>query len=82
MFNETYNLLLEKFNVDDTVISQLIPYAYDFDEDYYLHFSEFNKIGNNPNSQYDTPQGIYLYPLKEYWNMFLKKNLSFSVEKY
>jgi hypothetical protein len=28
------------------------------------------KVGVNPNSRYNTPNGIYLYPLKEAWNAY------------
>lgn len=55
---------------NDTV-NLLKPYAND--PTIYLHFSEFNKLGINPLSSYDTPAGIYLYPLNIYWKKYVEK---------
>ena len=32
---------------------------------HYMHFSDLNKIGIKPQSQYETPLGIYFYPVNE-----------------
>lgn len=39
---------------------------YKDDPDVYISFTEIDKIGINPQSVYDTPVGIYCYPLKEF----------------
>lgn len=38
---------------------------YKDDDDVYISFTEIDKIGINPRSKYNTPVGIYTYPLKE-----------------
>jgi hypothetical protein len=40
------------------------------DSDVYISFTEIDKIGINPKSKYNTPLGIYTYPLKEIWEMY------------
>jgi hypothetical protein len=39
-------------------------------DDIYISFRNINKIGINPSSKYNTPNGIYTYPLKEAWKKF------------
>lgn len=39
-------------------------------DDYYISFTQIEKIGINPQSKYDTPLGIYTYPLKEAWREY------------
>ena len=34
------------------------------DDNIYISFTEIDKLGINPNSEYQTPLGIYTYPLK------------------
>jgi uncharacterized protein YjbI with pentapeptide repeats len=36
----------------------------------YISFTSVDKIGINPTSKYNTPLGIYCYPLKEIWNRY------------
>lgn len=43
----------------------LLPYRHE--DDIYISFTEIDKIGINPRSGYQTPLGIYTYPLKEVW---------------
>ena len=40
---------------------------YKDDPSIYISFTEINKIGINPVSKWDTPLGIYCYPLKDTW---------------
>ena len=40
---------------------------YKDDPDIYISFSNIPKIGINPKSDFNTPLGIYTYPLKEIW---------------
>jgi hypothetical protein len=37
------------------------------DPDIYISFRNINKIGINPKSRFNTPNGIYTYPLREIW---------------
>jgi hypothetical protein len=43
---------------------------YKDDPNIFISFTEINKIGINPLSTYDTPLGIYFYPLKETWEKY------------
>lgn len=47
---------------------------YKDDDDVYISFTEIDKIGINPKSKYNTPVGIYTYPLKE----FIKDYMGFD----
>jgi len=40
---------------------------YSKDPDIYITFTEIPKVGINPKSGFNTPLGIYTYPLKELW---------------
>ena len=43
----------------------------------FISFTEINKLGLNPLSEYDTPLGIYCYPLQVVWNTYnVDKNKS------
>jgi hypothetical protein len=46
----------------------LLPYKYD--DNAYIHFSDLNKLGMNPLSDFQTPYGIFAYPLKEIWKEY------------
>lgn len=39
-------------------------------EDYFISFTKIDKIGINPQSKYETPIGIYAYPLVEYFERY------------
>jgi len=39
---------------------------YKDDKDVYISFTEIDKIGINPKSKFNTPVGIYTYPLREF----------------
>ena len=48
----------------------------------FFHFSDLNKLGINPQSNFDTPLGIYGYPLDEHsWTDFVNKDLPFATER-
>lgn len=40
----------------------------------YISFTQINKIGINPQSEYNTPLGIYCYPLSEFKVKFIYKD--------
>ena len=43
---------------------------YKDDPNIFISFTNIEKIGINPFSTYDTPLGIYFYPLKETWEKY------------
>jgi hypothetical protein len=43
---------------------------YKDDPDIYVSFTDLNKIGIKPLSGFNTPNGIYTYPLKEIWKEY------------
>jgi len=45
---------------------------YKDDPDVYISFTEIDKIGINPLSKYNTPVGVYAYPLKEFIDKYFK----------
>jgi hypothetical protein len=49
---------------------------YKDDDDVYISFTEIDKIGINPRSKYNTPVGIYTYPLKQFYKLYLKPALN------
>lgn len=46
------------------------------EDDVYVTFTELNKIGINPRSEYRTPVGIYAYRVKDVWNNFTSQRLA------
>lgn len=53
---------------------KLSPYEqlekYKDDPDVYITFTERDKVGINPNYVFNTPLGVYAYPLKDVWKDF------------
>jgi len=49
---------------------------YKNDEDVYISFTEIDKIGINPKSKFNTPVGIYTYPLKEFSEKYIFGSIS------
>jgi hypothetical protein len=48
----------------------------------FLHFSDINKLGINPQSHYNTPLGIYAYPNTAYIrNLFRRGKLPFAQDR-
>lgn len=65
-----------ELNKKISIIDQLSPYK--DDPSYFISFTDINKIGLNPSTTYDTPLGIYTYPLKEIWNDFVNNEIPFA----
>jgi hypothetical protein len=51
-------------NQTESAIDILLSYA--DDPDIYISFTNIDKIGINPSSKFNTPNGIYSYPLKQF----------------
>lgn len=47
---------------------QLVPFKND--PNAYIHMTNINKLGIAPLSGFDTPLGIYAFPVKEVWNEY------------
>jgi hypothetical protein len=48
----------------------------------YFHMSDLNRLGINPQSKYDTPLGIYAYPLNDHmYEKMRTKTLPFAEER-
>ena len=61
--------LLEIFRLDErnaNITDVLRPYR--DDPEMFISFVSIPKLGINPRSPYDTPLGIYAYPLKDIWD--------------
>lgn len=54
---------------------------YKDDKDVYISFTEIDKIGINPRSKFNTPVGIYTYPLKEFAERYIFGSMS-AVDEY
>lgn len=58
-----------KYNSNDILIKFIN------EDNYFVTFTETNKVGINPRTKYNTPLGIYSYPIKEAYNYyFIKEN--------
>jgi hypothetical protein len=44
---------------------------------YFIHFTDMEKLGINPKYGYNTPSGIYAYPLREMWDKLVKKRIPY-----
>lgn len=58
----------EEKNPRVSAIKALEPYKND--EDVFITYTQIEKVGVNPGSSYNTPNGIYTYPLKEAWEKY------------
>lgn len=43
---------------------------YKDDPDIFISYTDIPKIGMNPKYNFDTPMGVYFYPLQSFWNHF------------
>jgi len=71
----------EGVRLDTTVqmLKKLAEGSDDLEPTAFIHFSDINKLGINPKSQYDTPLGIYAYPNTTYIrNLFERGKLPFA----
>ena len=63
-------LLEERAKVVQRQSAYDILKEYKDDPNIYISFTDIDKLGINPQSGYNTPLGIYTYPLKEIWKSF------------
>jgi hypothetical protein len=57
------------------IISALEPYKNK--KGYFVHFTNVDKLGFNPRTTHNTPQGVYAYPLKEMWKNIVKDKIPY-----
>jgi hypothetical protein len=65
-------------NINKTISTYEQLLKYKDNPNIFISFTEINKIGINPSSPYDTPLGIYCYPLQKIWQHYkidIKKSL-------
>lgn len=95
-FQDNWNSFLDESRIDEktraekegvklpSTAEQLEKYvAKDFTKpEYYMQFSNVNKLGINPKSGYRTPLGIYSYPVtKQIYNLFINGRLPFAQDR-
>jgi hypothetical protein len=51
---------------------------YKDDPDIYISFTYVDKVGINPRSTFNTPLGIYTYPLKEMWKDIVNDTIPYA----
>lgn len=50
--------------------------------DIFIHFSDLEqKLGINPRSKFNTPNGVYSYPLKEIWDLLENNKIPFAGDR-
>jgi len=62
-----------ELNKKESVYEQIKKYI-DSGKEYYISFTSIDKIGINPRSRYNTPIGIYTYPLREIYESYENTN--------
>lgn len=75
---------IKKFNLDEKIYDSelgtgISSTEYIFEkyyksknpEDYFISFTAIDKLGINPRSDYKTPIGIYTYPVKEFFEIYV-----------
>lgn len=65
-----YFILFEGNNRDFVPWYNKIPDEMKDDPYTFISFTDLEKLGINPSTQYDTPAGIYCYPFREMYNYF------------
>ena len=95
-FQDNWNSFLDESRIDEktraekegvklpSTAEQLKKYvAKDFtDPEYYMQFSNVNKLGINPKSGYRTPLGIYSYPITDrLYRQFVAGKLPFAQDR-
>lgn len=83
-FKEIYEIIEARRNpeLNPKISAYEALKQYKDDPDIYISFTDVNKIGIKPLSEYNTPNGIYTYPLKEIWKEYridIKKSIGKSV---
>jgi 8-oxo-dGTP diphosphatase len=54
---------------------------YKDDDNYFITFTNIEKVGINPKSPFSTPAGLYAYKLKDVYDELVEKNYLFGVDR-
>jgi len=77
ILNELFKIpLMERFDDRIEALDQWRD-----DPTIYVSFTDLPKVGINPTSEFDTPLGIYAYPLKEMFKYFEDNEIPFAGER-
>jgi hypothetical protein len=66
-------------NLKFGLVEQLQQYRND--QDVYISYTELNKIGINPKFEFNTPLGIYFYPLETIWENVVNNTVPYAAER-
>ena len=61
------------------IVDALRPYA--DQDDVFVSFSDIPKLGINPRTEYNTPAGIYSYPLRQMWPSIKSNTIPYAGER-
>lgn len=81
MKNQNKKIIIEKrFNIFDKIKSYVRPVG---QVEYFIHFTEVEgKLGINPMSDFNTPIGVYGYPLTpEIYDQFVNNRIPFASDR-
>ena len=70
--------VLEKYKDDDNAFLSFTADVTPSSERYSNVDKKGTKIGINPRSKYDTPIGVYCYPIKAYWDNIERNRIDFA----
>ncbi len=70
--------VLEKYKDDDNAFLSFTADVTPSSERYSKVDKKGTKIGINPKSTYNTPIGVYCYPIKAYWNNIKSNRIDFA----
>ena len=65
-----------KLNPKVSVIDELLPYK--TNSRAFITYTTVNKVGINPSSTFNTPLGIYAYPLRSFWENIANDTVPFA----
>ena len=63
----------------EDIVNTLQPYV--AQDDVFVSFSDIPKLGINPRTDYNTPAGIYSYPLKQMWPAIKSNTIPYAGER-
>jgi ADP-ribose pyrophosphatase YjhB (NUDIX family) len=83
LFSNWRNFLTEKKkrpeNVNIPILKRLERFS--DDDNYFVSFTDLEKIGVNPNNRFSTPIGVYAYNLKDLWQDWVSGDRFFGDDR-
>lgn len=68
-----------ELNPKISMVEQLRPYSKNSRA--FITFTNINKVGINPSSTFNTPLGIYAYPLRAFWSNIEEDTIPFGSDR-